>query len=372
MRLFVTGATGFVGGAFVGRALAQRPELQVDALVRAQNVTHARDRLWEALSPHLDAATFLGLWGRRLNPVLGDLVQPGLGLSAAARAALGEREITVVHCAASVNRRSTAAAVQGNVLGTLEVATLARDLLSRGTLRRFVNVSTVSVAGPRQSTCVGEDEPLDFSREDHDAYSWSKRLAERMVHTLLPGRSVCARPSSVIGHSASPRTTQFDMLRAYEVFRRTPVVAVQRAWRQDIVPVDWVADALLALVERPTLLHDTYHLSAGTSSVTFGQLAECLGVSGKLFAPWLGTPLRWFFSALAALPRGLALRRVGQLMKVFWPYAVADVVFDNRRLREELGLSPPPFVGYARASLEHARATRFKLSPPPALPAQLG
>jgi hypothetical protein len=41
-------------------------------------------------------------------------------------------------------------------------------------------------------------------------------------------------------------------------------------------------------------------------------------------------------------------------MKVFWPYVTFNTVFDNTRIRQELGASPVPFVDYASRLLDFA------------------
>ena len=81
-RVFLTGATGFLGGYLCDRLL--RAGAEVTALLRAADADAARVRLWRALQLHQPADTLAGhLTSGRLRFVRGDLCAPRLGLDAA-------------------------------------------------------------------------------------------------------------------------------------------------------------------------------------------------------------------------------------------------------------------------------------------------
>ena len=61
---------------------------------------------------------------------------------------------SVIHCAASLNRKSEKTCLNVNLRGTLEVVQLARHSQYYHGLRRFSNVSTVAVAGKRSHEVV--------------------------------------------------------------------------------------------------------------------------------------------------------------------------------------------------------------------------
>ena len=85
-----------------------------------------------------------------------------------------------------------------------------------------------------------------------------------MVRQLLPDvpRTIF-RPSIVLGDSRRPETNQFDMVRAFVFLAGLPVLPFRPTDRIDIVPVDYVADAVATLHQKPNPAHEIYHLSSG-------------------------------------------------------------------------------------------------------------
>src|SRR6266851_3842897 len=81
-----------------------------------------------------------------------------------------EHRESLIHCAASLNRKSEKQCLNVNLRGTLEVIQLARHAQNRHGLRRYSHVSTVAVAGKRKNEIVTEDASIDWSRSDYDPY----------------------------------------------------------------------------------------------------------------------------------------------------------------------------------------------------------
>ena len=157
----------------------------------------------------------------------------------------------MIHCAASLNRKSEKSCLNVNLRGTLEVAQLARRAQDAHGLRRFSQVSTVAVAGTRSHEIVTEDASIDWNRSDYDPYARTKKFCEHMVRELLPDvpRTVF-RPSIVLGDSRRAETTQFDMVRAFVFLAGLPVLPFRSTDRIDIVPVDYVAESVVALHQK--------------------------------------------------------------------------------------------------------------------------
>lgn len=350
MKLFLTGITGYLGGYIADRALAGGA--QVTALVRAPDAARARARLWRALELHRSAEELAELFAAgRLRAVLGDITRPRLGLSPALYERVVAEHDAVVHAAASLNRRSPRACFEVNLRGGLELLQLVRRIHARGGLRRFVHVSTTAVAGRLRGAVVREDEAVAWDRSDFDPYGRTKKFAEHLVRELLPDApAIVVRPSTVLGDSRFPETTQFDMVRAFVGLARLPVLPFPPEARQDIVPADFVADAIAALLRAEAPAHRIYHLSAGTASPSFRQitdrLARDLGRRRPLYLPRAGRSCARAVSLLAGV-RTSPLRRVragAALMDAFWPYLEWDVVFDNARIVAETGLRPASFL----------------------------
>lgn len=361
MATLVTGATGYLG-AYVAAGLLARDE-SLHVLVRAANRAEAEERLWRALQPHMDASQFAAYLAR-IRIFLGDLVRPDLGLSAEERRTLIEGTNSVVHAAAALNRRSERACLNVNVRGTLALLKLAHHAHQHHGLRRFTHVSTVSVAGERSHEVVREDEAIDWDRRDYDPYSRTKKLAEHLVRELIPDVPlVIVRPSIVLGDSRKAQTTQFDLLRAFSFLANVPMLPFRPLDRLDVVPADWVADAIIEIHQRATVRHDTYHLSAGRNAPTFRSITDkvcgALGRRSPSYVPGLAGPVS---GALEALGRWAPaeLRREARLLRVFWPYLLWDTVFENTRAVAEVGKAPAAFTTYCVELLEFARAHDFR------------
>lgn len=210
-----------------------------------------------------------------------------------------------------------------------------------------------------------EDEPLDWSRSDFNAYTRTKKFCEHMVRELLADvPCLIVRPSSVIGDSRFPETTQFDMVRAVCALTDLPVLPLSRDLRLDIVNVDWVGAGIAELHLREDLEHDTYHLSAGTESRTIGEIAEAfstaLGKRVPRFAGRLAAPFEHAMGALANLRKAAGLQRIGALLNVFIPYIAADIVYDNTRAVAALRAAPTPFTAYGPTLYTYAKSVKFE------------
>ena len=241
MAIFLTGATGYIG-SYVANALLRDHKDRIAVLVRAKTKNEAYERLWKSLQLHMGFDKFAE-YASRFDIYLGDLTAPDLGLDGPTWKELVRTTDSVLHVAASLNRKSSKACFNVNLRGTLSVIRLARDAADAHGLRRFSDVSTVAVAGERKDETVDEEHCIDWSRSDYDPYARTKKFCEHMIHELLPDVvSTVFRPSIVLGDSRFPETTQFDMVRAFAALAYMRVLPFQPDWRADIVPADFVGE----------------------------------------------------------------------------------------------------------------------------------
>jgi thioester reductase-like protein len=362
MAIFLTGATGYIGSYLAAGLLKDHSE-SLNLLVRAENEQAAERRLWRSLQLHFDFPVFREHLSARVRIFCGDLTSPRFGLDDEKYERLAASTDSVLHCAASLNRKSEKSCLNVNLRGTLEVIQLARRARDRHGLRRFSEVSTVAVAGRRDNELVTEDSAIDWERSDYDPYARTKKFGEHMVRELLPDvPQTIFRPSIVLGDSRRPETTQFDMVRAFVFLGRLPVLPFRPADSIDIVPVDYVADAIVTLHQHPSPKHDIYHLSSGVNSETFRELtralAEARGKMKPLFWPDLQAPFRRIVDRLARRRNNLG--RAASLLKVFLPYLVWNTVFDNTRVVSELGRAPAPFSSYCFPLFRFAKEHGFR------------
>jgi thioester reductase-like protein len=362
VAIFLTGSTGYIG-AHVAANLLQEHGASLNLLVRARDAQEAHLRLWRAMQLHLEFSKFYDYLQTRVRVFCGDLTAPGFGLGRDEYDRLVHTTDSVIHCAASLNRKSEKSCLNVNLRGTLEVLTLARHAEHYHGLRRFSEVSTVAVAGKRQNEIVTEDHAIEWDRSDYDPYARTKKFCEHMTRVLLPDTpKTIFRPSIVLGDSRRAETTQFDMVKAFVFLAGLPALPFRPNDKVDIVNVDFVADAIATLHQKEQPRFDTYHLSSGTSSQTFRELTTALAAEQQkrkpVFLPFAEGPFTGSVKFLSN--RRGTLGSGATLLKVFMPYLVWNTLFDNTRVTSELGRRPVPFSQYSFPLLKFSRENNFE------------
>jgi thioester reductase-like protein len=362
MAIFVTGTTGYLG-SYVAAGLFTEHRDKLNLLVRAKSEEEARERLWTSLQLHFGFLEFCEYLGARVRIFCGDLTSERFGLSDDKYHALVDTTDSIVHCAASLNRKSERQCLNVNLRGGLEVIQLARRAQNRNGLRRYSHVSTVAVAGKRRNEVVTEDAAIDWARSDYDPYARTKKFGEHMLHQLLADvPHTIFRPAIVLGDSRRPETSQFDMVQAFDVLVRMPVLPLRPRDKIDIVPANYVSKAIVAIHQKSEPAHGIYHLSSGTGSQTYKELTDALAEAGgwrrPAYWPWMGGTFSGTVNRLAN--RKGAVAHGASLLKVFWPYLDWNTVFDNSRVVAELGEAPAKFSTYAFPLLKFSRENKFR------------
>ncbi len=362
MAIFLTGSTGYLGSYLVAGLLTGRRD-KLNLLVRAKTEQEAHERLWTSLQLHFAFPEFREFLNTHVRIFRGDLTSDLFGLSDDEYHALVDSTDSLIHCAASLNRKSEKQCLNVNLRGTLEVIQLARRAQNRHGLRRYSHVSTVAVAGKRQNEVVTEDAAIDWSRSDYDPYARTKKFCEHMANQLLADvPKTIFRPSIILGDSRRGDTSQFDMVQAFHVLAQMPVLPLRPGDKIDIVPANYVGKAIVNIHQKDAPAHGIYHLSSGTGSQTYHELTDVLAQAGGMmrptYSPWLGgtfsRTVNWAANRTGAIGHGASL------LKVFWPYLDWNTVFDNSRVVGELGETPARFSTYAPALLKFSRENKFR------------
>jgi len=362
MAIFLTGSTGYLG-SYLAAGLFTGHREPLNLLVRAKTQQEARERLWTSLQLHFGFPEFHEFLSTRTRIFLGDLTAERFGLPDDEYRALVDSTDSVIHCAASLNRKSEKQCLNVNLRGTLEVIQLARRAQNRSGLRRYSHVSTVAVAGKRRNEVVTEDAAIDWARSDYDPYARTKKFGEHMLHQLLADvPHTIFRPAIVLGDSRRPETSQFDMVQAFDALVRLPVLPLRPRDKIDIVPANYVSKAIVAIHQKTEPAHRIYHLSSGTGSQTYEELTDALAGAGgwrrPAYWPWMGgtfsSTVNWLSNRKGSVAHGASL------LKVFWPYLDWNTVFDNSRVVAELGEAPAKFSTYAFPLLKFSRVNKFR------------
>ncbi len=362
MTIFLTGATGYIG-SYIAHGLLEEHGQRLALLVRAGSDEEARQRLWKSLQLHMSFEQFQRHIDSNIDIYRGDLTDASLGLEPAEFKKLAHSIESVIHCAASLNRKSSKACFNVNLRGTLEVVKLARAAQDHHGLRRFSDISTVAVAGHRNNETVTEAEIIDWNRSDYDPYARTKKFCEHMVHELLPEVPITIfRPSTVLGDSRFPETTQFDMVRAFVFLAKLPALPFRPEWRMDIVPANYVGAGVVAVHMQDKPEFDSYNLSSGERSLNYRQIVAAMSEGGHgrpAFVPLLEKPFSAAVERLMATPRKWGIAPAASLMKVFLPYLTNDTVFDSSRIQSVLGHAPAPFSEYCYGLFDFATGSGF-------------
>ena len=363
MTTLVTGATGFVGREVARELLrAGRP---VIVLARGRDGIPAAARVAAAVGVPPD--------GERVSVIEGDLAAPACGVGGADWRRLRASVESVIHCAGD-----TAFAPQR--LDPFEAAHVAGphallEGLAAGRLRRFIHVSTAYVCGRREGLILESDG--DRGQAFHNVYERVKLASEAALRSAGARAGVdvrIARPGIVIGPApltggGAPSNLFFDFVRL------TAALATLTAGRPltlrieakasapfNVVPVDYVAAALIQLAEmgslalgRPnTRSAETFHLvahHAPTQGEVLETITERLGVRGLALVDTLDDP-----TALE--------RRVARMLQGYREYLRQHVVFDDanarRALPRELSRRATPSAAALHALIDLALTTEAR------------
>jgi thioester reductase-like protein len=356
MAYFVTGATGFIGSRLLERLLDKR-QGKIYVLVRESSKPRLND-LIERWSIAVGASA-----AARIEPVVGDLRKPLLGLEKEQVTELRGKINHFFHLAAVYDmtapaERNTAV----NVGGTTHVVELARAI----DVKHLHHVSSIAVAGTYKG--VFAEDMFDEGQKLPSPYHRTKYESERIVREQpnVPWRVY--RPGIVVGDSQTGEMEKVDgpyyFFKAIQRMRHllpewVPLVGLNLGYT-NVVPVDWVADALEHIAHEPDLDGHAFHLTDPRPQRVdelINQLAEAahaprfaLSIDKRLIDP---LP-KWPLALIGALPpwrqmRNLALRELGIPEEVIGHMELVPR-FDTQQTGRALAGSPleqpPPLEDY--------------------------
>lgn len=287
-RIFLTGATGFLGSAMLEEML-RRSGTTVYCLVRADDAEQAFRKLEKSFADYGRSTVNLR---ERVVPVLGDLKSPRFGLTPEAFQELAAQVDVVVHNGASVNLVFPYEMLRDvNVGGTREAIRLACAV--RPKPLHFV--STFSVLHSREhmhTPEVFEHDPLPAAESLMGGYHRSKWVGERLVREAeRRGLPVAIyRPGRISGHSDTGNANTADVLNAMIAGCLKIGAAPQFDDPIDMTPIDYVSRAIAALVFKPEAIGKNFHLvnPRPTSIAALSNFTQSKGIALPLipFDEW--------------------------------------------------------------------------------------
>ena len=276
--VFLTGATGGLGGCLLYKLAVVLPVPKIYVLIR--KTPDQAIRTWQAtMGCHVDKILQTG----KVSFVIGDVTAPQFGIDDTTLREM-EKDVTVViNAAASISlRMSLQEVVQVNCLPALELAGMATKFAN---LRSFVQVSTAYVLTDKPGGTVEEkvypmsgntaqilEDIVAGRSDDWSEFPWPYAKSKRLMENLLTERFahrlplLIARPSQIgpaikepfalyMPMAASPLSSWSSRL-MYPV-GGTVVFDAEEASKfgcnvLDEIPVDLVSNTILQHIQRGT------------------------------------------------------------------------------------------------------------------------
>ncbi len=365
-HVLITGITGFLGTE-IAAEIMQTTDDTVYGLIRAETPEEAAARLsvlWYTRPELKDNI------GSRIIPVPGDITEKNLGLSREDQDLLIHQTDYIIHTAALIGIRHTRKEFWDvNVTGTKRLLNLARRIQTDHPLKRFSHISTAYVAGMRSGRIMEDSLSAGgFS----SLYEQSKYEGERQVARVKDQIPVSVfRPGQIVGDSRTGYVRNFNTLyyplKLY-LQKQLPVFPISGSMRVNMVPVDYVAKAVVRLTYDDAAAGKTFHLTAPENEQP--TVEELM----KAVRDWAAQNLAMHLPKPLFIPVPF-LRQIGAWYnrsahpadtKNMWtnllslaPYFTENKIFDTTNTKRFLGLSFPDWHTYLPRLLKYATDRNF-------------
>lgn len=358
-QILLTGANGFLGTQ-IARRLIKNEENYIIALVRASNKENALRRLKRAW---WNWPELLATIGKQVKLVSGDITHENLKIAGNDYKSLISSLTHIIHTVADLRLHAPLEELRlTNLQGTKNLLRLASDAQAKGNFKRFSHLSTAYVAGKRQGIIL-EDELVDEDNGFWSNYEQSKYEAEKAVRESNLPYSIF-RPGMVVGDSQNGEIKTFNtiyiLLKLY-LTGKLRFIPTGSSLTLNMIPVDYVADAVNSLTFHPQALEKTFHLTPPSDSLPQikGLIEQVQRWAVKELNITLPSPI---FIPLASLIQRLtpffprSTSKIGLLNILFTlaPYLNEKHYFDQENVEKLLGSYPVKWEEYLPNLLKYA------------------
>ncbi len=345
--VLLTGLPSLLARAVCAEILRADERAAVYAVVRTKSLDDARAILAELPSEQRE----------RVHVVEGDAAAIDFGLSGGEYKALAREVTRIHHCAQvtylGVDRKT---AEHANVRGASEVLEFASSCEK---LSSLVFQSTAHVAGDRRGAVLESD--LKAGQAFRNVVEETKARAEKLMRDAMDRLPIAViRPATIVGDSRTGEIDRFDgpYLLVMLVITSPPDLALPLPGLGDeplnVVPIDWVARASVALGSDPRALGRTFHL-VDPQPLPARRAFELVARASGRRGPRGSIPA----NLAKALMRAPGIERIAKSPRAFLETLTTRVVYDARNAEEllpTLGVRAcPPFETYVDKLVEYVQ-----------------
>jgi thioester reductase-like protein len=367
-NVLLTGSTGFLGAEILKRILRGHPRTHVSLVVRSTFRETANERIERQLVRSFGQEE-ASRYRDRVEVVEGDISHRGLGIDLERDAKLLPRIDHVIHCAAAVQFGTTLeVARRDNTEGTRNVLTFAERLAHLG---RLDYIGTAYVAGKRSGRIM-EDE-LDVGQEFSNSYEQTKMESEKLVRAFAERfPTAIYRPSIIVGNSKTGEAGSFQgfyqVLQFYRQIYGKGIIIMLPADPNtivDIVPIDYVVDAIFSLMHSTKSIGGCFHVASGPGSTcTLDELMQITAKFTHIKPPPYISREAWFYVARPLLKAFMFWDKrreaVEKAERDYMPHVWSKLIFDKTNTNAVLngtGIAPPHPTSYFVKLLEYQAKT---------------
>ncbi|MBX9446562.1 SDR family oxidoreductase [Dickeya chrysanthemi] len=354
-RVFITGATGFLGGAIMEKALQDKQIEKIYMLVRATTRQDGLKRILNNLRKFDISESRLSCLTEE-NIIIGDLADPESFIHHPVLDGITH----VINSAAIASFGNNPLIWKVNVEGTLAFAKRMSQVTS---LRKFIQIGTAMSCVPDQDQVVEECGQLDTEKSHIVEYTLSKATIENLMREHCPAMPLLiVRPSIIVGHSHLGCKPSSSIYWVFEMAMKLQRFMCSLDDKIDVIPVDFCAEAIMMLLHTEQAVNDIYHISAGeASSVSFNEVDQAMAQAAA--RPPMGADYRQVSyhdliklrSRFSDLYGPCNERLMLRAMRLYGSFAQLNVKFSNRKLLQ-LGMKTPPrFTEYVGKCVETTR-----------------
>lgn len=367
--ILLTGVTGALGSSLLPYLLREFPDSHIHCLIRDQNQRDARERLEEVL---VDAVSHVEI--ERIKLVLGDISSKNFGM-AEEYELLANKVGMIFHLAASVDfNGSLADSRRINLDGTANIVSFARHCVHLNDPDfRLCYVSTSYVVGNRRGLLLESD--LNTGQAFWNSYEQSKCEAEELIAREMSNIPITIfRPSQIIGNSRTGQIKKFFGFYEFVALAargRSKVLVADPNTKPDMVPSDYICQAMLYLARKRDAVGRTYHLASGlkrsaTVSDVVDIVLEVLRSSEVTASSHIRRPKVVPADLLESNLSKVELDRYQSsaqhlLMRTYQPYLAYERDFDvgaTHQTLENVGIVIPDISAAIRVTVEYALRSR--------------